>query len=344
MRRVALTLALGLVGGAAFAWLRLPLPWMLGAMSLTMAASVAGARLAMPSSWRVGMLTVIGVLLGSGFTADIAAGIARWLPSIATIPLYVVASIGVGVLLLRRLGKLDPVTAFFAAAPGGLSEMVLLGERAGGDMRQIALLHGTRIFAIVFMVPFLVRTIAGVPPAPTALLAPALADVTDLAILAGCAALGYLAGRLVRLPATPLLGPLLVSAAAHVTGLVTTAPPPPVVIAAQIVVGAAMGARFVGIPPRVIAQLLLIGGALSAALLACSLLTAAGLELVTGLGFVLLLLAFSPGGIAEMCLVALALGAEPIFVATHHVLRIGLVVLLAPALFRLWRRHKAIGR
>jgi hypothetical protein len=342
-RRIVSTLALGLVGGGAFAVLGLPLPWMLGAMTFTIAASVAGASLGLPAGLRTAMLTVIGVLLGSGFTSDVAAGVARWLPSIATIPLYVVASLAVGVWLLRRLGRLEPVTAFFSAAPGGLSEMVLLGERAGGDMRQIALLHATRIFAIVFMVPFLVRKLADPAPGAASAVAAALPELVDIVILGGCAVAGYLGGRLVRLPATPLLGPLLVSAVAHLSGIVTTAPPPPAVIAAQVVIGAAMGARFVNVPPRVIGQLVLVGGALSVALLGCSLLTAAGLEAVTGLGFVLLLLAFAPGGIAEMCLVALALGAQPIFVATHHVIRIGLVVLLAPLLFRLWRRRQRGG-
>ena len=52
----------------------------------------------------------------------------------------------------------------------------------------------------------------------------------------------------------------------------------------------------------------------------------------------LLVLAFVPGGIAEMSLVALALTDDPAFVATHHIVRIGLVVLLASGLFRLYRR------
>jgi uncharacterized membrane protein AbrB (regulator of aidB expression) len=49
---------------------------------------------------------------------------------------------------------------------------------------------------------------------------------------------------------------------------------------------------------------------------------------------VALLLAFSPGGIAEMGIIAVALGIDPLFVATHHVARIGLVVIIAPWLYR----------
>ena len=58
-------LALGVAGGAIFAWLRLPLPWMLGPMSANMAASLGGARIDIPASWRWPMLGILGVLIGS---------------------------------------------------------------------------------------------------------------------------------------------------------------------------------------------------------------------------------------------------------------------------------------
>ncbi|MFO1070439.1 MAG: AbrB family transcriptional regulator, partial [Geminicoccaceae bacterium] len=127
---LVLALLLGAAGGAVFAWLRLPLPWMLGAMTTTMVASVAGLRIGVPNSWRTPMLGVMGVLLGSGFTADVAAGMVRWVPSAASLPVYIVLGLALGLLFLRRFARLDPITAFFGAAPGGLSEMVVMGERA----------------------------------------------------------------------------------------------------------------------------------------------------------------------------------------------------------------------
>lgn len=47
------------------------------------------------------------------------------------------------------------------------------------------------------------------------------------------------------------------------------------------------------------------------------------------------MLALAPGGLAEMCLVAVALNVGPAFVATMHILRLILVVVLAPLLYRL---------
>jgi uncharacterized membrane protein AbrB (regulator of aidB expression) len=45
-------------------------------------------------------------------------------------------------------------------------------------------------------------------------------------------------------------------------------------------------------------------------------------------------LVLAPGGLAEMTLVALSLGVDVAFVSTMHLLRIALVVILAPAIFK----------
>jgi len=48
------------------------------------------------------------------------------------------------------------------------------------------------------------------------------------------------------------------------------------------------------------------------------------------------ILAYSPGGLAEMSLVALALGIDVAFVATHHIVRIVYVVVAAPIFYKLF--------
>jgi uncharacterized protein len=57
----------------------------------------------------------------------------------------------------------------------------------------------------------------------------------------------------------------------------------------------------------------------------------------SGLPLGLLMLAYAPGGLAEMSIVALALHYEVAFVAAHHVARISVVVLCAPLAER-WLR------
>ena len=76
----------------------------------------------------------------------------------------------------------------------------------------------------------------------------------------------------------------------------------------------------------------------SAGMIALSAGFAAGLTQVTDLEFAPLFLAYAPGGIAEMSLVALALDVDAAFVATHHVARIAIVLALTPLGYKLLQR------
>ena len=57
-------------------------------------------------------------------------------------------------------------------------------------------------------------------------------------VLIGCGIVGAVAGRLLRLPASFMMGPMIVSAIAHLGGLTNSQPPGFLVAAAQVVVGA----------------------------------------------------------------------------------------------------------
>lgn len=89
--RIALGLAIGTTGGAVFYLLNLPLPWMLGALFATMAASVAKAPILGPARLRPAVVAVIGVLLGSSFTPEIIAQAGAWIGTIAILMVHVVA-------------------------------------------------------------------------------------------------------------------------------------------------------------------------------------------------------------------------------------------------------------
>ncbi|MBT6911968.1 MAG: AbrB family transcriptional regulator, partial [Rhodospirillaceae bacterium] len=61
---------------------------------------------------------------------------------------------------------------------------------------------------------------------------------------------------------------------------------------------------------------------------------------VTGLDFLSVMLAFAPGGVAEMSLIAIAMDVDPGFVALHHIARIFEIIILAPFVAR-WLTAKS---
>ncbi len=342
--RLGLALALGLIGGALFQWLGLPLPWMLGPMTACTLGALVQLPIAAPSVVRQPMSAIIGVLLGASFGPSVLANVGTWISTILGLIVFMACCGASSIWYLQKYGGLDAKTAYFAGMPGGLVEMITLGEARGADAKAIALIHGARILMVIMTLPFIIQWMAGVTlvrapgsvpgGAPSIFTSPAVSEF----LLLGCALSGTLLGHVLRLPAQNLLGPMLVSGAVHLTGLSDFKPTYEVVNAAQLVIGTTVGCRFAGVAPGVIlAQMRLSFGA-TAILLVWTGLFAIVMSRLTSFNVMTVMLAYSPGGLAEMSLIAVALNAEVAFVATHHLIRVVLVMVLAAPVFGLLRR------
>ena len=114
--------------------------------------------------------------------------------------------------------------------------------------------------------------------------------------------------------------------------------PPSLVSGAQWPVGTALGLRFAGMQRARLGQCL--GGAV----------VALGIS-VAAVGAIIrcraalhrhpvpaLVLSYIPGGMVEMGLITLSIGANPVFVTAHHVFRILIAVMITPQIFL---RHAA---
>ena len=336
-RRFALALIIGGCGSWLFVWLRLPLPWMLGAMVFCTLAALLRLPIAAPPVIRPPMTMVIGVMLGAGFKPEVIGQIPNWLPTIAGLVLFMCASALACVGYFRRFAGFDPVTAFFAGMPGGLIEMVTVGEEKGGDARIIALIHSARILLVVMTLPFIVQWLGGAPLGGSRVAGPSFSQTplfAELTLLA-CGLAGVVIGHLLRFPAKFLIGPMVVSAIVHLVGISDSVLPFEIVNAAQLVLGVTIGCRFIGTPPQVILRVLSLSVGSTIILLTLTFSFAWLVARISGHGYVPLILAYSPGGLAEMSLIALALHTEVAFVAAHHIIRVLLVMVSAGPLFGL---------
>lgn len=333
---VGLTICLGAVGGILFAFLNMPMAWLIGAMCVTTIAALSGAPLQRSGRLFRAMIAVLGVMLGGAFTPDALERAYLWMGSITALLAYVsVVALSIA-LFLRRYFGFGRITAYFSATPGGFSVMVLLGSAMGGDERTISLMHSVRLLLTVLIIPFWFRLFQGYEPAGMSVLSRD-ADITlaDTGILIVLAVAGLYGGRFLRLPAAYLVGPLLLSAGAHLTGLTDATPPGVLVATAQVVIGTAIGCRFIGVSVRRVLNTLMLGAAVTLFMLSTAAALAYVLAEATGLPFEALILALSPGGVAEMSLISLSMDIDTAFVTTHHVTRIMFLVLLAPVAYRL---------
>jgi membrane AbrB-like protein len=336
--------ALALAYGAAEACIALdtPLPWMIGPLFSTALACMLGARLGAPVQAREAGQWAIGTALGLYFSAPVLAALARNLPWIV---LAVAFAICLGVAsgaMLRRLSGSDEATAFFAMAVGGASEMAVQGERHGAVVERVAAAHSLRIMMVVGTIPFAVRWWsshgwgAGIDPfVPLA----AAVHPGGLLILIALTASAALLLKRMRVPNAWVIGPLAVALVLTAAGVELSRLPEWMIRAGQLFIGVSLGTRFtprfVHTAPRFLASvaactavMMLLAGAFA--------LCVAG---VTGLHPGTMLLATSPGGIAEMSLTARVLHLGVPVVTAFHVSRMVVVVLAIGPLYRAWARR-----
>lgn len=330
-----LALAIGSAGGFVFNWLKMPLAWMLGACVFSTVAAFFGLRIGMQVRLRQGMIVVLGVLLGSGFSPALVQRLGEWAVSLCVVTVMTMTGATLCYLWLRRFTDWDKPTCYFAAMPGGLNDMTIMGGAMGGEERAIALAHALRILTVVLTIPVWYRLVNGAQTSVLTMVhGPTGNDWKDYGVLIGCGIVGAAAGRLLRLPASFMMGPMIMSAIAHLSGLTNSQPPGELVAAAQVVVGTAIGCRFVGAAfDRLHKEMAASIGA-AVILIGCAVIFAKITVALTGLNLDATVLSYAPGGFAEMSLIGLALGIEIAMVATHHLFRLFLIIFSGPLVFR----------
>ncbi|MEM9971238.1 MAG: AbrB family transcriptional regulator, partial [Pseudomonadota bacterium] len=134
--------------------------------------------------------------------------------------------------------------------------------------------------------------------------------------------------------APQILGPMILSAIVHLTGL-TDAPPPTLIVnAAQLVMGSVVGCRFLGVAFGEVVRDIWGSTIAALAMLVAAVATSLAVTQIAALPLDQVFLSLSPGGLVEMSLLALALGADIAFVASIHIIRIVAVIAMAPLVFR----------
>lgn len=333
-------LALSALGAAAFHAMDLPLPFLFGPMTACLVAALAGAPLVGPGVLGVAARTVLGVAIGSSITPEVLARLPQMLASVAFVPLYIGVITVIGVPFFSRVCGLDRVTAYYAAMPGGLQDMVIFGAEAGGDARALSLIHATRVLIIATIAPWILTQFFAVTLDSPLGAAASEIPASQMLIMVLAALVGWKGGERFGLFGASILGPLIVTAVLSLAGIIEQRPPAEAILGAQFFIGLGIGVGYVGVTVAELRRFVLSGVVF---VLILAVLAAAVTEAVVLLGLarpVEGFLAFAPGGQAEMTVLAIVAGADLGFVIVHHVTRVLLVITGAPIAARLLRvRH-----
>lgn len=323
----------------------LPAPHVIVSVLIGLALASSGlVRRRVPKNLHTAAQAVSGVVIGSFLSIHAlkTAG-ASLLPLLLITVLTLVLSLAAGLVLARWTGQ-DQTTSSLGMVAGGSSALVGAAEDLGADARMVAFMQYLRLVLVVLMMPLLIRFVFS--PGQGHFLALGAAEIEVPFSISGwvfvlCAApAGYVLGRLLRLPAAALLGPVLLAAVATIAGLGIN-PPEVAREVAFNVIGLEVG---LCLTP---AALRAMGKMLPKVLLFVFLITGmcAGLAyvvtLVTNISPADAYLATTPGGINAVLATATSVHSNVALIFAVQTLRLFAMVLLAPPALTWWINRQA---
>jgi uncharacterized protein len=337
--RWALLIALTAGGTAAMTLLDVPSPALFAGLLVATVLALGGLPVGVPRPLNGAAQAVIGVVIGVLAQPGTLAGLAtQWVPVLLVSVATLAVSMAAGLLLGLRRG-ISPLTGMLALTAGGASGLVAVSRDLGGDDRMVAVVQYLRVGMVTATMPVVAAVgfgaVAGAAPEASG----AAPLVVDIAYLAVCAVVGTVLGRVARVPAGALLGPMTVAIVANLAGWSFGATPPTLLVEiAYAVIGWQAGARFTRESLRTVLGALLPATALIAGVIvACA---GLGLVLSAATGTTALdgYLATTPGGVYAVLATAVSAGTDVTFVMAVQVLRVIVMLLVTPAIARLANR------
>ncbi|WP_305856869.1 AbrB family transcriptional regulator [Balneatrix alpica] len=330
------TLLLGGLGGMLASWLNWPSAWLLGSLAAVTLAALLGVEVRMPKRINLGIGVLLGVSMGSSVDADIVAKLSHWSGSLLLMTLMLLLLLALLYRFYRHRMAWSREDALFSGTPGNLGIVLTMALETRADTRRIVLVHSVRLLFLVAVVPLLLPLL-GLEGHGIGSLQPGAWKLAALTVL--LASVGSVLAWKCRLPAPYLLGALAVTLLLKL-GLGWQIQLPSLWLSAiLLILGTLLGSRFNALDVR---QSILdiragMGGLLFS--LGLSLAGAALAWWLLGIPLLQAILAFAPGGIEVMVMLAMSFDLNPAYVGGHHLFRVLLMSLLVPlVLHRLQRK------
>jgi uncharacterized protein len=296
---------------------------------------------------------LLGMLVGSRMTREeLREGARALLPASLLAAIIISASVGAA-LVAVPVTSLDPVTALFAAAPGGLTEMTAVGASFGADGAAVASVQLLRVLLAVAVIDVVLQRLGhkgdepdsgdesesdggnrGQDDAPDRW-AEHKGDLKNLAVAAPWGIVGGLAGIATSLPAGGIIGALVCSAAFRLL-MERPVPVGKFQVGVQAISGVVIG---LGVSEDFVSQILRLAGA-------GTLIIATQMVLWFAMSWLLVrffnydlptaTLAPSPGAISAVISTADEAGAETVIVTFIHLVRLNAVIVVVPLLVSLF--------
>lgn len=334
MKKRLVGLAIALVVGLLLFYFRIPIPFMLsGIIAASVLKFFIWKDMRWPVSWRNAGLMVAGYGIGRDFTQDTLARMSEQIVGV-----FGASFVAIGISLLvawvtYKYTFANLLSCVMGMLPGGLNQMMLMAdEDSRVDANVVVVQQTIRLFGVVITVPFLVIHLLGATVSARGLLTnPGTNTGLPWLLLFPIAGAGLYLAKRFKVPTAALIGPIMATAFVSIAFQTELQKAPPILMnIAQMNIGLYMGCMLdkerllrtrLLLPYAVIGTFLIIGGSIVMAEL---------LSRYYGIPLVTAFLAMAPGGVAEMCLAGMSMGADVSLILTYQIVRLLMMNLTVP--------------
>jgi uncharacterized protein len=341
MIQIVKTFLIGLLGGGIFTLLHIPLSWMLGSITAVFFANKwLKTQLVWPVYFRNIGLIIIGYTIGHSFSKQTVIEIGMQLPSMLVMTISVILFSAVLAYVTSKWTGINLQSTLTGNIPGGLSQMVVLGEETEGvDLTVVTIIQVIRLISVIIVVPFLVFSpllygsaggggvVSGSGHAFTNF------DWKIILYLVVAWGAAEFAHRF-RFPTPFLIGPIIGIGALMVFNFQIPILPGPLLMLSQVFLGIYFSfmmdiknaknlTKFISISVVTTLFLLLFSMGLSILLMYWH-----------DIPFLSAFISMAPGGMAEMALVGQAVHAELSIITAYHLFRILFILFVVPFALR----------
>ena len=321
-------------------YFNIPLAWMLGPMIITSIAALAGLKIIMPKIALSSILIILGLHIGNYIDENLFNQMINWIWTSLIMLIYIIVCILIVAKYLQKFSGYSEKASIFSAAPGALGPLMILAENEKTDLSQVATSHLIRLIIIITVIPFII-----VNNTNSEIL---LIDEFDymsqnhinLFLLVAASLFFIFIFDKIKIPAALLSGTLFASGLLQITDIASYKLPDASINFCLLILGASVGCRFAEKTVKEIANNSLHSVVATTILVLLGLVAAYIAAFFVDTNLLTLILSFSPGGIYEVAVIAIAFDLDPDFVAFHHIIRLLFILFTVPIILKILEKLK----
>ena len=321
-------------------YFNIPLAWMIGPMIATSIAALSGLKIAMPKLALSSILIILGLHIGNYIDQSLFNQMLDWIWTTLIMLIYIIISIFIVSKYLQKFSGYQEKASIFSAAPGALGPLIILAEYEKSDLSQVATSHLIRLIIIITVFPLIIVTSSDQESLNINKFDYMNQNHLDLLwLFIGSLFLIFVFSRL-KVPAALLSGTLVASGILQITEIASYKLPDTTINFCLLILGASVGCRFANKTLSEVANNSLHSLVATSILVILGLFAAFIANFFVENNLLTLILAFCPGGIYEVAVIAIAFDLEPDFVAFHHIIRLLFILFTVPIFLRIIEKIK----